>query len=429
MEKNNPKVIRAWCSYDMANSSYNLIITSVLFPLYYQLVTAGSFKDGFIPVLGFKFQNTVIYDFAIALAYFVIIFLTPMLSGIADMGGYRKRFMRVFTTLGALSCAGLFWFDGDNIGYGLLLVGLAVIGYAGSLVYYNSFLPIIATPNRHDRISAKGFSWGYIGSMVLLVLCLVMIMNFEKFGIPSKLYALRISFLAVGVWWFGLSQIAFWYLKEYPGQFKFGSHVFSKGFHEIVAVSKDVHKNASMRWYLFAFWFFSMGVQTTMLVAALFGSKELGVTGTKLIVTILLIQILGIVGASLFGEVSTRRGNKLSLLIMINIWIGICITAYFIRTEVQFYILAATVGMVMGGIQSQARSTFSKLIPAETTDTASYFSFYDITEKIAIVLGMFSFGLMEHLTGSMRSSTILLSIFFIISFVLLSFTNLKFVRE
>jgi UMF1 family MFS transporter len=429
MEKNNPKIINAWCSYDVANSVYNLVITSVLFPIYFQYTTIGFFHGDMVQIFGFTFRNSVVYDFTMAAAYFFIILLTPLLSGIADMGGYRKRFMRFFTIVGASACFSLYWFSGEHLEWGLLSVGLAVVGFAGSLVYYNSFLPIIATPDRHDKISSKGFSWGYAGSMILLIICIVMIEMYDKLGFSTKMNALRTSFLFVGIWWVSVSQIAFWYLKEYPGQFKLGSHVFKKGFREIWFVFKEIGHKKTIKWFLLSFWFFSMGVQTTMLVAALFASKELGFAGTKLIFTILLIQILGIGGSQLFGEISSRWGNKLSLSISVIIWIVICVSAFFIQTHEQFYVLAGMVGLVMGGIQSQARSTYAKLLPQDTVDTASYFTFYDITEKFAIVLGMFSFGFIEHLTGSMRNSTLVLSGFFIMSLVILLFTKLQFPKK
>ncbi len=424
IEKNVRKVINAWCSYDIANSAYNLIITTAIFPIYYESATRDAFGGNMVKFLGITINNNVIYTYVIAAAYFVIIFLTPLLSGIADLGGYRKRFMQFFTFIGSASCFGLYWFTGPNINYGLSLAGLAVVGYAGSLVYYNSFLPIIATPDKQDMVSARGFSWGYAGSMILLIFNLITIEKFQSFGFHSKTDAVRFSFLEVGVWWMAIAQIPIYFLKEYPGKFTLKTSVFSKGFREIISVYRSVSKQNTMRIFLLAFLFFSMGVQTIILVATLFGSSELGITGSKLIVTILIIQVLGIAGSMLFGKISSLWGNKLSLIIMLIIWILVCISAYVITNEVQFYVLAALVGMVMGGIQSQARSTYSKLIPGDTTDTASYFSFFDITEKFAIVLGMFSFGFINQVTGSMRNSALMLSLFFIISLVMISF--LKF---
>jgi UMF1 family MFS transporter len=422
---NSPKVINAWCSYDIANSAYILSVNTVLFPIYYQQVTQSAFGSEMIKFMGMSIKNTVLYEYAIALGYLLVIFLTLALAGIADMGGYRKRFMQFFTLLGSMACIGLFGFKGDNIGLGLLLPMLAVLGFAGSLVYYNSFLPIIATPDRHDRISARGFSFGYAGSTILLIFNIFSLQKYELFGFSDALEAIRYSFIEVGIWWLLVSQFAFYFLREERKKVRLDRTIFAKGFHEVFTVFGYIKKHKSMYRFLLSFFFFSMGVQTIIIVASLFGKAELGITDTKLIMTILIIQLVAILGAVIFGRVSSRFGNKASLLWMLGIWVFVCFSAYFVRTEYQFYALAALVGMVMGGIQSQARSTWSKLIPSGTTDTASYFSFYDSTEKLAIVIGMFGFGLIEQLTGSMRNSTLLLSLFFIVSFMIIAVTKLK----
>jgi len=422
---NSPKVINAWCSYDIANSAYILSVNTVLYPIFYQQVTQKAFGSEMVTFMGLNIKNTVLYEYAIALGYFLVILTTLSLSGIADLGGYRKQFMRFFTMLGSFACMGLFFFTGENIGLGLLLPMLAVLGFAGSLVYYNSFLPIIATPDRHDRISAKGFSFGYAGSMLLLIFNIFSLQKFQLFGFSDSLEAIRFSFIEVGIWWLAVSQVAFYYLREERKEMKFDLSVFTKGFHEVFNVFGFIRKHKTMYRFLLSFFFFSMGVQTIIIVASLFGKAELGISDTMLIMTILIIQAVAILGAFLFGKVSTRFGNRTSLLWMLTIWIFICFSAYKVHTEYQFYVLAALVGLVMGGIQSQARSTWSKLIPSGTTDTASYFSFYDSTEKLAIVIGMLGFGIIEHITGSMRNSTLLLSLFFIVSFLIIAFTKLK----
>lgn len=418
MELNNKKTINAWCSYDVANSVYNLIINTVLFPLYYQEVTKQAFNSEMVTFWGVSIKNTVIYDYTIAFAYMVIILLSPLLSGIADYTGQKKLFMRIFTMLGSVACFMLYWFDGINIYFGLSLAAFGVIGFAGSLLFYNSFLPLIATPDKHDRISAQGFSWGYAGSMFLLAINIITIENYNFFGFSNKLDALRFSFLEVGVWWFLMSQIAFYYLKDKPVRHKISSHYFIKGFEELKKVFTKVKQHTIMKKFLLGFFFWSMGVQTIILVATLFGSSELGITGTKLIITIFILQLVAVFGAWFFGRVSEKFGNKISIATMLIIWTIVCFSGYFVQTDVQFYILSSCVGFVMGGIQSQSRSAYSKLIPKSTEDTASYFSFYDITEKLAVVLGMFSFGFIEHLTGSMRNSTLALSSFFLVGLII-----------
>lgn len=422
---NSSKVINAWCSYDIANSAYILSVNTVLYPIFYEQVTRKAFGSEMVTFMGLNIKNTVLYEYAIALGYFMVILLTLSLSGIADLGGYRKRFMQVFTFLGSFACMGLFFFTGENIGLGLMFPMLAVLGFAGSLVYYNSFLPIIATPDHHDRISAKGFSFGYAGSMLLLIFNIFSLQNYQFFGFSDSLEAIRFSFIEVGIWWLAVSQIAFYYLREERKVVQWDAGIFTRGFHEVFNVFGYIRKHKTMYRFLLSFFFFSMGVQTIIIVASLFGKAELGITDTKLIMTILIIQLVAIFGAYIFGRVSTRFGNRTSLLWMLAIWILICISAYYVYTEIQFYILSALLGMVMGGIQSQARSTWSKLIPSGTTDTASYFSFYDSTEKLAIVIGMLGFGIIEQVTGNMRNSTLLLSLFFIVSFLIIAFTKLK----
>jgi MFS transporter, UMF1 family len=422
---NSPKVINAWCSYDIANSAYILSVNTVLYPIFYQQVTQKAFGSEMVTFIGLSIKNTVLYEYAIALGYFLVILLTLSLSGIADLGGLRKQFMRFFTMLGSFACIGLYWFTGANITLGLFLPMLAVLGFAGSLVYYNSFLPIIATPDRHDRISAKGFSYGYAGSMLLLIFNIFSLQKYYLFGFSDSLEAIRFSFIEVGIWWLAVSQIAFYYLREERKVVHWDVTIFTRGFHEVFKVLSYIRRHKTMYRFLLSFFFFSMGVQTIIIVASLFGKAELGITDTKLIMTILIIQVVAILGAFIFGRVSTRFGNKTSLLWMLAIWVFVCFSAYNVHDEYQFYVLSALVGLVMGGIQSQARSTWSKLIPSDTTDTASYFSFYDSTEKLAIVIGMLGFGIIEQVTGSMRNSTLLLSLFFIVSFLIIAFTKLK----
>ena len=422
---NSPKVINAWCSYDIANSAYILSVNTVLYPIFYQQVTQKAFGSEMVTFMGLNIKNTVLYEYAIALGYFLVILMTLSLSGIADLGGYRKRFMQSFTMLGSFACMGLYFFKGENIGLGLLLPMLAVLGFAGSLVYYNSFLPIIATSDRHDRISAKGFSFGYAGSMILLIFNIYSLQKYQLFGFSDSLEAIRFSFIEVGIWWLTISQIAFYYLREERKVVHWDVTIFTRGFHEVLNVFGYIKKHKTMYRFLLSFFFFSMGVQTIIIVASLFGKAELGITDTKLIMTILIIQVVAILGAFIFGRVSTRFGNRTSLLWMLGIWVFVCFSAYNVHDEYQFYVLSALVGLVMGGIQSQARSTWSKLIPSNTTDTASFFSFYDSTEKLAIVIGMLGFGIIEQITGSMRNSTLLLSLFFIVSFLIIAFTKLK----
>lgn len=417
------KVINAWAFYDWANSVYNLTITSTIFPIYWTAVstTNGSTKVEFF---GRFYENTALYSYALSLSFLIVALISPILSGIADYNGSKKRFLQTFCFIGSVSCSALFFFNRTNIEFGILAFMMGTIGWAGSLVFYNSYLPEIATDDEQDKVSAKGFALGYVGSSLLLILNLIVILFPESFGIPkeSSLPA-RIAFMAVGIWWFGFAQYTFFYMPKNKSGFNLKLDSFWKGYKELASVWNQLKQHRNLKSFLYAFFFFTMGIQTVMYVAALFGSKELKLKSGQLIATILIIQFVAIGGAYLFAYISKKLGNINALLIALCIWVCICISAYFVVNANQFYLLALSVGIVMGGSQSLSRSTYSKLLPENTKDTTSFFSFYDTSEKIAIVLGTASYGLIEELTGSMRNSVFTLGAFFIIGLLLL--TRLK----
>ena len=425
MQTASRKVINGWCMYDWANSVYNLVITTTFFPIYFIAATRSTHGNSDeIPFLGRSYLNSALYDYAIAAAYFLIALSYPILTSIADTRGNKKRFMQFFCYIGAGGCSLLYFFMGSNVEYGIFCFMLAAIGYTGSLVFYNSYLPEIAAERDRDRISARGFSFGYVGSVLLQLIgfALVVVMS-ENTGLAS-----RITFLLVGLWWLGFAQIAFQRLPETRGSGqKSGNNVFTTGFKEMGKVYQQVRKMAVLKRFLRAFFFYSMGVQTVMLAATLFGSKILGLTEVKLIVTVVIIQLVAIPGAWSMSRLSGIYGNFRVLMTVIIFWILICFAAYYTATlkegganpEWHFYGLAVAVGLVMGGIQSLSRSTYAKLMP-ETKDTASFFSYYDFTEKIAIVIGIFSFGFIEELTrdhGGMKNSVLSLIFFFLVGLI------------
>lgn len=420
MEKNDKKTIRAWAMFDWANSAYNLVITSTIFPAYYVAITENAATGDRVNFFGHSFVNTALSNYALAAAYFVIVLLLPVLTSIADYRGSKKRFMQFFTWMGALACCCLFFFKAATLEFGIICFALAAIGYSGGFVFYNSYLPEIATVDHQDAVSAKGFSYGYIGSVILQVICFVFVLSPGTFGITDKSFAPRLSFLLVGLWWIGFAQIPFNRLPN--GNQKIANKqvsVLRSGFIELGKVWQQVKHMPLLKRYLPGFFFYSMGVQTIMLAAAGFGAKVLHLPTENLIVIILIIQLVAIAGANLMSKLSARYGNINVLTLVVLIWILICFVAYFVTTATQFYMVAAVVGLVMGGIQSLSRSTYSKFLPQEVTDTASFFSFYDVTEKLAIVAGMFSFAFIEDITGSMRNSILALGVFFVIGLLLL----------
>ncbi len=427
MQTASKKVVNGWAMYDWANSVYNLVITSTIFPAYYEAVTGDGNENTLIDKIkigAYEFSNTALYNYILAIAFIIVAFLSPILSSIADSRGNKKQFLRFFCTMGSLACASLYFFDSNHIIGGLISVIIACVGFWGSLVFYNSYLPEIAAPEDRDRISAKGFMMGYIGSVLLQLICFVFVLKPELFGITVG-KASQISFLLVGIWWVSFGWLAISRLPKGTGVKEVQQkNIFTQGYKEIHKVWIELKSLPVLKRFLVSFFFYNMGVQTVMLAATLYGKSELNIPTTNLIIAILIIQIVAIPGANLMAKLASKWGNFNTIMVAILIWIGGCIMGYYLprNSVLPFYTLAIVVGFVMGGIQSVSRSTYSKLMP-ETHDTTSYFSFFDVTEKIAIVIGMFSFGFINEITGSQRNSVLALCIFFIIGFVLLYRTS------
>ncbi len=436
--KNIKKITNAWCMYDWANSVFPLTITSAIFPIYWSSQTPK-----IVDVLGFQIEHSTLYNYCLCFAFLVIALINPILSGIADSAGNKKSFMAAFVFIGSISCMALSFFDSTHISIGIIAFIFGTIGYAGSIVFYNAYLPEIATQDRYDSISAKGFSLGYIGAVILLLVNLMFILKPDLlYNVQAKVDSLmaldntltteaalkkaksyfsgaasRLAFFTVGVWWILFSFIPFYYLPKNKNKEQKIS--ITKGYQELKKVFNQIRQSASILKYLGAFFFISMGVQTVMYVAGLFGVEELKLPTANLIATILIIQLVAVLGAYLFSLFSKKYGNINALLFLTGIWIGVCIAAFFVYSVNEFYALAGAVGMIMGGVQSLARSTYAKIIPQNTPDTASYFSFYEFTEKIAIVIGTFSFGFINQIMGSMRYSIVSLVVFFAVGFILL----------
>lgn len=418
--KNNPRTINAWAFFDWANSAYALVITVAIFPGYFLELTNDT-----VNVLGFRMSDSTLYAWSIALAYLIIALLSPILSGIADYGGSKKAFLRFFTTLGALACISLLFFTGmKTLWVGVLCFILATIGFAGGIVFYNAFLPLIATEERYDDVSARGFSFGFIGSVILLLVNLVVIMKYEWFGFSDGLRAVPTAFVMVGLWWIGFAQIP---LRRLPEErlVRARTNLVRKGYDELRKAWRSLRKDRNTVAFLVSFFCYNAGVQAVLFLASTFAEKELNFSSTGLIVLVLILQIVAIGGAWASAKLSGKKGNKFSIMLMLLIWTGICIVGYFVQTGADFYFLAAAVGLVMGGIQSLSRATYAKFLPENTPDTASYFSFYDVMDKVSTVMGTFVFGFVEQITGGMRNSVMALAVFFIISVIVLGTVTVR----
>jgi MFS transporter, UMF1 family len=436
--KDDPKMIRAWTFYDWANSVFPLVITSAIFPNFYDYVTTHdgqTFIGTSVTFFGHSFENHNIYSFIYAFALTIVVLISPILSGIADYLGNKKRFLQFFCYLGALSCMCLYFFSRKMLEVSFIPFITATIGFWGSLVYYNSYLPEIASKENQDKVSARGFALGYFGSSLLLIICLIGIMVFKKNPETGEgFFEVKYSFLLTGIWWIAFAQYTFSRLpSNLKGEKKPSEHIFSKGFRELKSVAVQVFGHPPLRRFLSGYFFYNMGVQTVLVVAVLFARKEIQWPSEKsmtssLIISILIIQFVGIAGSFFFSRLSKKIGNIRSLMLAVVIWVFICVFTYLKASQpLHFYFMAFLVGFVMGGIQSLSRSTYSKLLPV-TEDTASFFSFYDVIEKLGMIFGTVSFGVISEIVGGMRPSILALIAYFIIGFFLL-FSMRKYTSE
>lgn len=476
--KNNPKIMRAWAAYDWANSVYSLVITSTIFPIYFSILTTQFEKKEYlaeqnrwidvpvrhsIKLFGESYHPDAVYGYSLTISFFIVVLLSPFLSSLADTIGNKKSFLQFFCYLGATSCMGLAMFTGmNNVFLGLLFSITASVGFWGSLVFYNSFLPDIATPDRQDALSARGYVYGYIGSVVLVIICLVLIMVIAETE-KQRLILTRVSFLLTGAWWFGFSQYTFKHLPKfgnvkdklpkdlvllnYKNIFKkheeqggffevlkdnihFYMDIARQSFKELFKVGHQLFSNTNLKFFLSSFFFYSIGMQTIFLMATLFGKSEINLDQGKLIGTLLVIQIEAIIGAIFFSRLSRKIGNKNVISIAIILWIVACLWAYFLNkenptVEYQFYGVAAIVGLVMGGLQAMSRSTYSKLLPEDSMDNTTFFSFYDVLEKLAIILGTFIFATLIDHFNNMRFAALSMVVFFLLGLVMIRFVKVK----
>ena len=418
---NDKRTITGWAFFDWANSSYSLVISTAIFPIYFIATANAQVNLGPLTL-----ESSVLYTTIVSVSFLIVALFSPLLGGIADYGDKRMFFMRLFSTIGSIACLFLFFFENQSdILLGSLAFGIATIGHASSIIFYDAYLPDIASPDQVDKVSAKGFAFGYIGSVLLLIFIIFMSLKPEVFSIPSgSSLPYRIGFVLVGLWWFGFSQITFSRLPKSKMK-GFESGIISKGYQEIRNVWKELKVKTNIKRFLIAFFFYSAGVQTIIYTATVFAEKELAFESAELIIIVLLLQLVAILGAYFFAWLSKQRGNKQALLVALTVWFFICMIAYFVSSKYLFYGVAALVGMVLGGVQSLSRSTYSKLLDSDEQELTSYFSFYDVLFYLSVVFGTFAFGLVEQLTQNIRFSVLVLALFFVVGFLLLRRVDMK----
>ncbi len=429
-KKKDSKSARAWMFYDWANSVYSLVISTAIFPIYYASVTTTDSSDQ-VSFFGWEVTNTVLYSYALSFSFLIVVLLSPVLSSIADLSSRKKAFLKQFCYMGAGATALLFFFDGvDTLWIGILGTIVASVGFWGSQVFYNAFLPEIVPKKDQDRVSGKGFALGYLGSSILMILTLAFIQFHDVFGIANSGMATRISFVIVAIWWAGFAQITFNGLPESGERVKIKSHHIWDGYKQLKVTWDKFQHMTGIKTFLVGFFLLSTGVQTIILLATPFGTKVLGMGEVQMISTILIIQFLAIAGAQIFSRLSGKIGNIRAIIVSLIIWTTITIIGWSLQAddplvEYKFYFMGGLVGLVMGGVQSLARSTYSKMLPVEG-EHATFFSFYDVTEKVAIVIGTFFFGFIEELSGDMHNSVLFLAVFFLASTLVMTRVKYNF---
>ena len=403
-----------WAVYDWANNVYSLVITTAIFPIFYNAVTTtkdenGMVVDDVVTFFGREFINTELYSYVLAASFVAVIILSPLLSGMADFAGKKKFFLKIFCYMGSAGCIGLYWFDADQLELSMIPFFLASLGFWGSVGFYNAYLPEIAPREEHDRLSARGYAMGYWSSLIILVICSGMIMGIGP-------HMTTFSFVLVGIWWFGFAHVTFNALPDIEKKDLQGN-ILLQGFKELRGVARDLKGTKHLTRYLFAFFIMSMAIQTIMLMASSFGIKEVGLSDSELIITIFVVNFLAIPGAFGVSALSKNIGNIRALIACIIGWALLCLCAYFFATnKIGFYFVAGGIGFLMGGTQSLNRATYSKILP-DTDDPASYFSFYEVLEKGGLIIGMFGWGYIEGITGSMHNSVLAMIILFTIAYI------------
>jgi UMF1 family MFS transporter len=426
---NDKDEIRGWAMYDWANSAFSTtVVTALLGP--YVLALARTSPQP-LRLFGVPIEPAAIYTFAVGFSVLLQIPLLPLLGTVVDYTHLKKRILLTFAYMGAVATILLFFIKVDMVFLGTngaivvvsILLIIANLCFGGAIVAYNSFLPDIATPDRRDAVSSQGFALGYLGGGLLLLINLIMLTLMEDTAL-----AVRLSLASAGVWW-----LVFTYLyprrrlkqRQPSRELPHGSSLITHGFKEIWKTLIDLYRQypQTLR-YLISYWIYNDGIQTVIVVSAIFASEELGVAEDKLLILILLIQICAFFGALLFGRFAQRIGAKKAIIISLMIWSGIVIYAYaLLFEEWQLFILGFFVALVLGGSQALSRSLFSQMIPAD--HEAEYFGFYEITERSSAIISTVAFGVAVQITGSQRIAIVTLIIFFVIGLLLLSRVNVE----
>lgn len=415
--------IFGWTMYDWANSAFSTtVVTTFLGP--YLIVLAEA--SGGVNVLGLRIEPAAFFPFCVSLSVVLQVFFLPVLGTIADYTHLKKRLMMAFAFTGAIATTLLFLVQGNLVVFGGLLFILANLSFGAAVVFYNAFLPDIASPGQRDAVSSRGFAFGYLGGGLLLLVNLFFFQFMKARGQGDL--AVRINLASAGLWWL-LFTLIFPYrrlVQRAPArQLGTGESLLNHSFRQLRHTFGEMRRQYPVTLqYLLAYLIYNDGIQTVIVVATSFAADELGIGVDTLSLVVLMIQFVAFGGAFLFGFLAKRLGAKRAIMISLVVWAALVIYAYgFLYTEAQLWVLAFVAALVLGGSQALSRSLYSQMIPAD--HESEYFSFYEISERGTSWLGPLVFGLAVQLTGSQRVAIVSLIIFFVAGLALLSRVSVR----
>lgn len=411
----NNREVRAWVMYDWANSAYSTTILAAVLPIFYASVAASTLDEN---------TATSYLAYTHSIGMLCVALMAPILGAISDLSGKKISFLRSFSLLGMLATFSFAFVGQGDWKLASFLLILSTIGFAGGNTFYDALLPDLVPPEKRDYISAKGYAFGYIGGGILLAINIMMIQNPGWFGLSTELAGTRMAFISVAIWWFIFALPIFTRVPNRPRQvtgLKTMGYV-SAAVRRLGSTFKQIQRFPQLVKFLVAFWFFNDGINTIILMAAIYG-KTIGIDTGDLILALLITQIVGVPFTLLLGKAAEKWGSKNMLYVSLSVYVLIVILGYYMTSAVHFYALATLVGCVQGGSQAIARSIFSNLIPKRRT--GEFFGLVNVTSKFSSIFGPFVFGLVGQLTGSNRLAILSLIMFFIIGIIMMVFVNTK----
>lgn len=423
--KNDKKIIFGWCMYDWANSAYGTTVVAALLQIYFARAVVG---EAGVSIAGQTFSATALWGYMLGASALVVFLCAPVLGAIADFSAAKKKFLVGFAYTGSLFATLLYFCTAGDVGLTILLFVGSQVCFVAANVFYDAFLPQIATPERLDAVSSRGYAFGYVGGGLQYAIALALVARHDVIGINEAMAA-RIGIGMAGIWWAGWTLFTVKFVKESrlgegrgTGNAQLQWHDYLKiGISRTIATAKKVRRFKHLTLFLIAYLVYNDGIHTVSTMATIYGTQELGLSTTVLMVTLLAVQIIAIGGALVFSRIANLLGTKRTIMLTLLLWSGVVTYAYFTQTATEFFLLGAVVGLVLGGSQALSRSFYGAMIPEEAS--AEFYGFYSVFSKFSATFGPLTFAFIAQVTGNARLSIISLMVFFIVGLVLLGFVD------